>query len=345
MEESEPPAFVSCPYCRIELPRELIRSHVEDQHVAGPGVNTKSKKEEEEKEKPGSKNGGTTPGPSSTYNANSNADQTRVQENKNKDDKQVARKEKKKSSQDPFEESLNHFSTQWSDSEDDPDPVGEEDESSRESSKQGGEEAGKGRNSLEEAKMEMAKSKKLIEEAKSNKDKLDKLRQSQARSAPEKKDQVGNAPNRTVMERLKEVERLTQLEKRSHAQKNQLQAKVLRNLEINGKCVTSPHLKSQSQTQTRSQSQIAQPKAPQPLEPQVALCGLCNFANPFRTTQTLIAHVKRAHEKYANNLVEIRHRVAPAKNYPAREAVPGSGKIQGDDNQPVVDEEVARDDI
>ena len=56
-------------------------------------------------------------------------------------------------------------------------------------------------------------------------------------------------------------------------------------------------------------------------------------------------HVKRAHEKYANNLVEIRHRVAPAKNYPAREAVPGSGKIQGDDNQPVVDEEVARDDI
>ena len=34
MEESEAPAFVVCPYCRLELPRELIKSHVEDQHVA-----------------------------------------------------------------------------------------------------------------------------------------------------------------------------------------------------------------------------------------------------------------------------------------------------------------------
>ena len=341
MEESEAPAFVACPYCRLELPRELIRSHVEDQHVAST---LSSKKEDEEKEKSGSKKGGTIAGPSSTYNPNNNSrvDQTRAQENKNKNAEQAARKEKKKSSQDPFEESLNF--PQWSDSEDDPDPVEEDDEVSKrggEGSKKTDPSTEEGRNSLEEAKLEMAKSKKLMEEVKSNKDKLDKLRQSQGRSAQESKNQNETrvAAPKTVMERLKEVERMTQLEKRSQAQKNQLQPKVLRNLEINGKSATS-HLKNQSPTQTRSQSQIKS-AAPQPLEPQVALCGLCSFPNPFRTTQTLLAHVKRAHEKAAaNNLAEIRHRVAPAKNYPAT-----VGKNQGaDDNQPVVDEEVVRDD-
>ena len=343
MEESEAPAFVACPYCRLELPRELIRSHVEDQHVAST---LSSKKEDEEKEKSGSKKGGTTAAPSSTYNPNnsSRVDQTRAQENKNKNSEQAARKEKK-SSQDPFEESLNF--PQWSDSEDDPDPVEDDDEVSKrggEGSKKTDPSTEEGRNSLEEAKLEMANSKKVMEDVKSNKDKLDKLRQSQTRSAQQEsknQNETRVAAPKTVMERLKEVERMTQLEKRSQAQKNQLQAGALRDQpRVNGK-FASPTLRSQSQTQTKSQTQIKS-AAPQPLEPQVALCGLCSFPNPFRTTQTLLAHVKRAHEKAAaNNLAEIRHRVAPAKNYPAT-----VGKNQGaDDNQPVVDEEVVRDDI
>ena len=270
----------------------------------------------------------TTAGPSVTNHSSNKTPvvQAKVQEDKRKNQnvEQVARMEKKKKSdQDPFEVSLNFHSTHWSDSEeDDPDPAKKGDEAL----KQGKE------GSKTEAEMEAEERKKLIEEVRSNTDKLRQIR-------PESKNQNetrGTAP-KTVMERLKEVERLTQLEKRNQAQKNQLQAKVLKNLEINGKVATAPHLKSQTPT-TRSQAQ-SQVK-PQPLEPQVALCGLCNFANPFRTTQALIAHVRRAHEKAASeNIAEIRHRVAPAKNYPATTA----GKIQGEE-QPVVDEEVARHD-
>ena len=169
------------------------------------------------------------------------------------------------------------------------------------------------------------------------------MQQSNAR--PAQNHNEARAAPKTVMERLREVERLTQLEKRAQAQKSQQREQP----RINGKFASPLQTRSQTQ-QTKVVAPPSQSQPPKPLEPQVALCGLCNFANPFRTTAALIAHVRRAHEKAtaAHNLAEIRHRVAPAKNYPA--PTPGGGgssgggkTIQGEDNQPVVDEEVARD--
>ena len=344
MEESEAPAFVVCPYCRLELPRELIRSHVEDQHVAS--TLTSKKEEEKIQEKSEVKKAGINAGPpNSTANSNSK-DQTRTHEVKNKNVEQPATQKsarmevRKKIDKDPFEESLNF--PQWSDSEDDPDPVEKDDEDSKQ---------GEGRTSPEKAKTEMEKSKKLAEEAKANKDRLEKLHQSNAKPAQNQTE--ARAAPKTVMERLKEVERLTELEKRrAQVQMNQAAGAAKRAAEqprINGKFAASPQTRSQTQ-----QAKVAPPsQPPKPLEPQVALCGLCNFANPFRTTAALIAHVRRAHERAAaaHNLAEIRHRVVPAKNYPAPTpggrggGGSGGGKtIQGEDNQPVVDEEVARDD-
>ena len=291
MEESEP--FVPCPYCRTELPRELIRTHVEEKHIISL---VKGKDAEEKAEvKAG---GGTSAPPRSSYNTTSSNDQANQRKAEDKP------KEKTKKGEDAlWGESLNFCS--WSDSEDDPDPVEKPDEKSKE---------------------ESAKQKKVEPvPAKAQPTKVAEMRQAQTRpAAPEKKDQmqvkIQNETKKRVMERLNELE----LERKKRAQ---AQSQLNRN---------QPQGSGNNQSHTRlNQSQPKREEA-QPLEPQVALCGLCNFANPFSTTQALIAHVRKAHERSAGNLPTIRHRVAPAKNFPVM-------NVQGEESQPVVDEEVARD--
>ena len=240
--------------------------------------------------------------PRSLYKSKTNSDHVNQRKLEDKT-KDKIKKDKDALPQWNWEESLNFIPCSQSDSEDDPDPVEKPDEKPKEES-------------------DKAKNVEIFEVAtKILPSKVAEMRQARFPRrpvAPEKKDQPQvkgqNESTNAAVGRLNDVELEKKRSAQAEAQLNRSQPQVIGN----------------SNAQSRPLQSMPEREEARSLEQEVAMCGLCNFPTQFSLTQDLIAHVKKAHERSIGNLPTIRHRMAPAKN------------IQGDDSQPVVDEEVAR---